>query len=251
MNSHFKIKAVAAALALALSGAAAAETLDGEEMFFTAWNGNSSAASSIVINLGMTTSEFRDAADEGFVLSGASLTTLTNWITSLGAGANDIQWGVSGVSLGSSPGPSYGLLTTSTDITSRDPAGWGLFTGLDGAVGNYPIFFTQVNPGLGSTDAFFAANASQLFSPSFNGGVSITALAGLGEAVGFYAMFADQGGNEFFEGDFASLGGTWRLAFSGGVASLAYAPVPLPAAFWLLSSGLIGLFGIGRRKAAA
>lgn len=251
MNAHFKIKAAAAAVALALSGAATAETLDGEELFFTAWNGNSSAASSIVINLGMTASEFRASATEDFVLSGASLTTLTNWVTSLGAGASDIQWGVSGASLGSTPGPTYGLLTTSTDIASRDPGGWGLFTGLDAAVGNYPIYFTEVNPDLGSTNAFFAANALQLFSPSFNGGVGITALAGLGQAVGFYAMFADQTpGDEFFLGEFANFGGTWRLAFEGGVASLVYSAVPLPAAFWLLGSGLIGLFGIGRRKAA-
>jgi hypothetical protein len=38
---------------------------------------------------------------------------------------------------------------------------------------------------------------------------------------------------------------------SAGLIFLTSAPVPLPAAFWLLGSGLLGLFGIGRRKTAA
>jgi hypothetical protein len=45
--------------------------------------------------------------------------------------------------------------------------------------------------------------------------------------------------------------GNLTLTAAGLVFSTAAAaPVPLPAAIWLLGSGLLGLFGIGRRKAA-
>ena len=253
MTSHLKSKAIAAAAALVLSGAAAATPLTGEDLFFTAWNGNPDAASSIVINLGITASEFRANPNAPFALGGASLTTLSTWLTSLGSGVSGVQWNLSGASLGPQNSPTYGLLTTSTDIETRDPGGWGQFTGLDAAVGNYPIYFVDVNGGLASTDAYFASNPLQLFSPSFNGGVGINGLARVGDSVEFYAMFVDQDGNEFFEGDYASFGGSWTLGFAGGVASLAYvtaAPVPIPAAVWLFGSGLLGLFGIGRRKAA-
>ena len=43
-----------------------------------------------------------------------------------------------------------------------------------------------------------------------------------------------------------SLGGMITGFASGGTA-----PVPLPAAIWLLGSGLVGLFGVGRRRLAA
>jgi hypothetical protein len=45
--------------------------------------------------------------------------------------------------------------------------------------------------------------------------------------------------------------GNVTLTAAGLVFSTAAAPVPLPAAIWLLGSGLLGLFGIGRRKAIA
>ena len=38
---------------------------------------------------------------------------------------------------------------------------------------------------------------------------------------------------------------------AAGLVFSTTAPVPLPAAIWLLGSGLLGLFGIGRRKAIA
>jgi len=45
--------------------------------------------------------------------------------------------------------------------------------------------------------------------------------------------------------------GNVTLSASGLVFSTAAAPVPLPAAIWLLGSGLLGMFGIGRRKTVA
>jgi hypothetical protein len=45
--------------------------------------------------------------------------------------------------------------------------------------------------------------------------------------------------------------GVVTLSASGLTFGTASAPVPLPAAIWLLGSGLLGLAGVGRRKAAA
>jgi hypothetical protein len=42
--------------------------------------------------------------------------------------------------------------------------------------------------------------------------------------------------------------GTVTVSASGTITDVA--PVPLPAAVWLLGSGLLGLFGVGRRRAA-
>lgn len=47
--------------------------------------------------------------------------------------------------------------------------------------------------------------------------------------------------------------GFWFLSSTGQLTYnlVAAAPVPLPAAIWLLGSGLLGLIGVGRRRAAA
>lgn len=44
--------------------------------------------------------------------------------------------------------------------------------------------------------------------------------------------------------------GTLTVSANGTITNIAPAPVPLPAAVWLLGSGLLGLFGVGRRRAA-
>ncbi len=44
--------------------------------------------------------------------------------------------------------------------------------------------------------------------------------------------------------------GTLTLTANGTLQSVGAAPVPLPAAVWLLGSGILGLFGVGRRRTA-
>lgn len=75
-----------------------------------------------------------------------------------------------------------------------------------------------------STDTVITSTASQLHSDVDHGGNSI-------DSIGIHLNFT------LSPGDTAIFDSSWKVS-----------PVPVPAAIWLLSSGLIGLIGFARRK---
>lgn len=241
-----KLKALAAAVALAASGAASAAPIEAEGLFFSAFYSGDS--SSFVMNLDETTSAFK-LNDTNRTYSAGTLAGLTSWLT--GKDVSQISWNVHGAMQGDYGTANWGGLTTSTNIETA-PNDWGHFGGTDQYVINVTNFRNVVNGDLAS-DNFEAYTDPRGFSfPAQDGAVlSIDSFASVGEEIAFYAFYVDQDpALSAFSGAFTKLNGSWKLDFLNGAASLSYTAVPVPAAVWLLGSALLGMVGVSRRRKA-
>ena len=88
------------------------------------------------------------------------------------------------------------------------------------------------------------------FSSAFN-----ATTAGIGNSLDFW-LLSNSGSTISFltknnKVSVDQYAGQWNLASNGDLSFTSAAPVPLPPAVWLLGSALVGLVGVGRRKAAA
>lgn len=139
-------------------------------------------------------------------------------------------WRLPYVSVAAGAGPYTGSLvdcSTATEMACRDnELGYMFYQNLSGTAGN--SILTSGDPDL----ALFPT----LQSVSYWSGTAFNASA----AYPFNFSVGSQGSSQKSSGLY-----TWAV-YAGNVS-----PIPIPAAVWLFSSGIIGLIGIARRKKAA
>jgi hypothetical protein len=185
-------------------------------------------------------------------IANASAGAFTNFTVVAAAGPT--QTGIThieGAAVGSGTNPSaitYLGMNTVYAAIQQEVAAWGSQTGATGT------FYDASGT---TTVAATPATGISKSGTWGNGGISAGAV---GSALSFYNVLANPttavAGNGMASHTTATTAyaGFWFLTSGGqltyNIASAA-APVPLPAAVWLLGSGLLGLIGVGRRRSSA
>jgi hypothetical protein len=129
--------------------------------------------------------------------------------------------------------------TNASHLFLNDPAS----SNAQGAAQTINLFFPTVNSG---TNGPFGVSGN---GAQAAGAMGVNGFAALGAQTYLYELASTGNGNEasVYAGSVAITVGP-----GGAISGIGSgAPVPLPAAVWLLGSGVLGLFGIGRRRLAA
>lgn len=253
-------KALVASVALAF-GAQAQAAIDSDnafapfsgtgagELFLSVVDRGGSAPRSYVLDLGITTANF--LANDASYVNNISIAADANLQNILNNATGSISWNLAGVyNLPDANFNGMGYLSTSPSSPSI-PSG---FAGVSGAQTNMGIYLQSVN----GSDTNTAVNTSQIFTAAANAfydtswgdmwnGAHSTEAA-LGGSLGFYYVMlqdalADLSGVQKMLGEW-SLSSNGTLTYTADVG----APVPVPAAVWLLGSALIGMVGVARRR---
>jgi hypothetical protein len=239
-----KLKHLAAAVALAAAGTSVQAAPVPTDGLFISIVDNANG-SSFFGNLGVTTGTFLSTyANSSFTATGDLITDLSAWLGPK-SDLTQIQWNILGT-IGGATIAGTGGLTTVSAINAVTDTRTGEF---NADLGNIGSFVEQRNLDLASSDgvAYTQVNFIQDFGSP--GGLGIDSNAGLGASLAFYELVK---GTRTVQGEINPLAGSWSFNFGSGAASVVYnaatAPVPVPAAVWLLGSALLGMAGISRRK---
>jgi hypothetical protein len=232
-----------------------------------------------VNSLGVTTaSVVADAAagNENSVNGNDVLGTLSNPVGTNGVdaalaaflntnGTANMVFGIEGAASGNGTTQSgqQRLVATFTGTPTAVLAG-GSSNGIVGLYNAGPSS-AQASGGQSTINTFFIASNSATAKYDFGAGGGLGAAspmgflsaAALGSTVYFYEIstYSDASGDT--DANFYASSTGFTVSATGAISGFSGStpppppPVPLPAAVWLFGSGLIGLFGVGRRRIAA
>ncbi len=218
---------------------------------------------SLTTNLGLRLDEILPSTSnmetDGFSLD---FGTLAGYVATFGASTvSNIVWGVAAAD-GAAPGLRIAA-TGPLGALGFDP-GFMNVGGVTSATNNFIAFVSSVNtacPGPSNTCVVTDSLANgyagaENWGVAFGNNLGWTAVANPGTALGFYYVTTPAGrptaGTAAPRDQYASAAGVgqWLLSQSGAL-SYSVPAIPLPAAAWLLLSGLAGFGVLSRRRAAA
>lgn len=258
----WKLNALAAVIAIAVSAPASATIANSGtgngELFFTVWDATNQR--SYTKDLGISINTWNTNTSDGVHSEAFNVSADANWTSFLSgvSNVNSLQWNIG--ALDGSGADRY--LTTAQAI---GPMNNEIITQFND---NSDTFLANTNTK--GTHPGAASNGSNLATVAVDGNPSFGGGPNWGSNFGGKAPFSNAAlinSSNFFwlitesstaDGSLPATiaqfaNGIWNFATSGDLtySQSAVSAVPVPAAVWLLGSGLLGLVGVARRRRLA
>jgi hypothetical protein len=270
----FSLKLIAGAAALLVAGAASAGTAivvggttTGSDLVLTVWDNTLSTASgtgaAITIDTGLNYSTFGVGSAAATQNSAGNLLTTaeSNLINSVFGTDANVSWEITANIDKQGTAKLPGLIYSSSTTSTPTPNNSGIVTtsavldsyfGAVNTLGGSP--YELLGAGTGTTND----NGGFTIGTDFPADVANASASGFGNQNVYFSKSSAKTGTgattSEYAGD-ASIGGfSYFTLTSAGALTYTYtalSAVPIPAALWLMGSGIVGLLGVGRRRSGA